>query len=126
MPHVAPCMKEIYLRPILGHTLRKLPSRASPRSNLSLHRISSPIIISHHRKKIKSFSEIYMTIFNEFSKCDLYNVHNFGRFSGILPHFRPVGQPAHPPFPSGFSVRHSLFCAHCAKRKIIIQIWRFG
>ena len=86
MPHVASYMRGIYLRPILGHTPRKLPLRASPQSNLSLHRISSPIIISHSLKKSKSFLKIFMTIIYEYSRFDLCILHNFGH---ILPFFGP-------------------------------------
>ena len=86
MPHVAPCMRGIYLRPILGHTPRKLPLRASPQSNLSLHRISSPIIIQHLFQKCNRFFIFFMTIFNEFFINVLYILHNFAWYFGL---FRP-------------------------------------
>lgn len=74
----------IYLRPILGHTPRKLPLRASPQSNLSLHRISSPIIIQHSFSNCNSFSKFFMTIFNEYSPLNLCIFHKFVRHFGIL------------------------------------------
>lgn len=70
----------IYLRPILGHTPRKLPLRASPQSNLSLHRISSPIIIQHCKKKCKSFFIFFITIFHEDFHSVLCMLHKFCPF----------------------------------------------
>ena len=84
MPHVAPCIVEIYLRPILGHTPRKLPLRASPQSNLSLHRISSPIIIQHPLQNCNSFFIFFMTILNELFMHTLCMLHNFWHYFGFF------------------------------------------
>ena len=68
------------IRPVNGHTPRKLPARASPRSNLSFHRISSPYIITETSSNCNLYFAVISENFKPFSLLSLYILYKNDRF----------------------------------------------
>jgi len=63
------CASVIPFARLNGHTPRKLPAKASPGSNLSLHRISSLYIISDYYQNCNTFLSSKLQIFQKRQIC---------------------------------------------------------
>ena len=76
------------IRPVNGHTPRKLPARASPRSNLSFHRISSPYIITETSSNCNLYFAVISEIFPYISGDVLCTINKNSRIWRVFPRRR--------------------------------------